>query len=101
MDHKFDAPTKEYLQRVEEGSTGRVSLLVRGTKAFDQAALDALAADGLRVRTVAGDVLTADGEASSLPLVAVHDFVSQVSVSPALYIEAPDPQGPASLGDAE
>lgn len=88
-------------QLLEQSSLGapppaaKVGVLVRGVTAFSPHQLDLLRAKGAQVRTVAGDVVTADIAIENLRDLTGFDFVVNIEFSQPLY---PD-SGTASGGD--
>ena len=86
---KLDAPGRRLL--LQEGPVDRVlAVFVRGEAPFDDDQLDALRADGLQIRTVAGDVLTADGGPEAIEIVTDRQFVRSIQVSAPLFPEDSD-----------
>jgi hypothetical protein len=83
---KVDAPGRLLLHQRDRV----LAVFVRGDAPFDDDQLDALRADGLQIRTVAGDVLTADGGPDAIEIVTERHFVRSVQVSAALFPEEPD-----------
>lgn len=97
---KLDAPTRQYLAELDEQPQRRMSVIVRGTRAFTDEVLGLLEEAGVHILTVAGDILTADLAPERLGDVLDNDDVAQVSISGPLY---DDSTGSASPGfsDAE
>lgn len=88
---KLDSQARYLLSRIEAGeheATERVNLLLQVTPDFSPVQRAQLEADGLHIRTEAGDVLTADGPIEALERVDRHDFVRAIQVSGPLYTEA-------------
>ena len=97
---KLDAPTRQYLAGLEKQPQGRMNVIVRGTRAFTDDVLGILEKEGVHIRTVVGDILTADLAPEQLGYVLDNVDVAQVSISGPLYGDsAPTP--PAGLSDAE
>lgn len=90
---KLDAPSKHLLSRLDPSDTEsqqQVGILMRGAGNFTDVELDALRADGAEIRTVAGDVLSANAAPSALADLARHDFVVSLELSQPLRSEGPD-----------
>ena len=83
---KLDAPGRRLLQQRDRV----LAVFVHGDAPFDDDQLDALRADGLQIRTVAGDVLTADGGAETIEIVTERHFVRSVQISAPLFPEEAD-----------
>ncbi len=83
---KLDAPGRRLLQQRDRV----LAVFVRGDAPFDDDQLEALRADGLQIRTVAGDVLTADGGVEAIEIVTERQFVRSVQISAPLFPEEPD-----------
>ena len=82
---KLDAPGRRI---VHEAPADRpVGVLVLGFEPFDEEQLAELRSDGLRVRAVIGDVLTADASPDTIEVVTEQPFVRAVQVSSPLYPE--------------
>jgi hypothetical protein len=81
---KLDAPGRRLLLQQRDRL---LAVFVRGEAPFDDEQLDALRADGLQIRTVAGDVLTADGGPEAIEVVTDRHFVRSVQVSAPLFPE--------------
>jgi hypothetical protein len=76
--------------------TDTVSILLRGKGKFDPGQMTALKADGVHIRTVAGDVLSADVPLDALSRVEGHDFVTSIEISTPLYTEERERSAPLS-----
>jgi hypothetical protein len=90
---KLGAPGRHRLQQLEGASdtaSAPVSLLLRGREPFSPEQIDQLVRAGARVRTQAGDVLTADVPAHAVDRVLGHDFVMVAEISSPLYQDAGD-----------
>lgn len=97
-DSKKLGSTARRLLQEPGGATTEVGVLVRGSAAFTPPQLEELRQMGAHVRTVAGDVLTADVPVKQLNALAGCDFVIQVEVSQPLY---PDRRSTSGFRDAE
>ncbi|HEY7498877.1 MAG TPA: hypothetical protein VH740_10205 [Vicinamibacterales bacterium] len=103
---KIGAAGRELLERLREAQsppTTSVSMLLRGRDAFSPAELKTLADDGARVRTHAGDIISADVPVDAIERVLAHDFVVSCELSRPLYFDkdANDDDARSSKGDAE
>jgi hypothetical protein len=99
---KLDARSRHMLSQRDgpdaEAVPAEVSALVRGKQAFSDEQLDSLRGAGARIRTVAGDVLTATVATDALERLADQPFVVSLEVSQPLYPEEP---GAPSAADVE
>jgi hypothetical protein len=96
---KLDARTRHLLSQnegVAEAGAEPIAVFLQGHAPFGENELSQLKADGAQIRTVTGDVLTADVPASQIPSLAEHDFVMRVEASSPLHTEAPDLAVPPS-----
>ena len=95
---KLDARARHLLATRGDAETGaEVGVLVQGVEPFAEDQLEALRRDGAELRTVAGDVLSANVSLDRLEAITDHDFVKRVEVSAPLH---PDEAGPPPfLGD--
>lgn len=99
---KLDARSRHLLSQRDatdaEAVPAEVSALVRGESAFSEEQLAALREAGARIRTVAGDVLTATVATGALERLADHPFVAALEVSQPLY---PEDSGAPFAADVE
>jgi hypothetical protein len=94
---KLDAPSRYLLSRLEVSDPEleqEVGVLLRGRGDFTGPELDALRADGAKIETVAGDILSATVPLTALPALTRHDFVVSVQLSQPLRPEAPEQPAP-------
>jgi hypothetical protein len=85
---KLDARTRHLLDAAGEHA-GELSVILRGAGPFTEQQLDDVAACGVRVRSVAGDVSTATAQdAAAVGELTELDFVVAVQVSGPLFPEA-------------
>ena len=98
--HKLNARGRYLLQAAETQAAraAEVSLFVRGREPFTEQQVHELEEHGARVRTVAGDVLTASAPLDSLDVLTDSDFVVAVEVSEPLYPEEPGTAEPPAGG---
>jgi hypothetical protein len=96
---KLDARARHLLatRRGDAESGAEVGVLVQGVEPFAEDQLEALRHDGAELRSVAGDVLSANVSLDRLEAITDHDFVKRVEVSAPLYPEEGGP--PPFLGD--
>jgi hypothetical protein len=91
---KLDSRTRYLLS--QGLSTGEVDpsepvgVFLRGRASFTPQDIAALEADGARIRTVAGDVMTADIPFDAIGRVSDHEFVIALQVSQPLFPEQGD-----------
>jgi hypothetical protein len=99
---KLDARSRYLLSQRDDPSAeavpAEVGALIRGEAAFSEEQLSALREAGARIRTVAGDVLTATVATDSLERLADHPFVAALEVSQPLY---PEGSGAPFAADVE
>jgi hypothetical protein len=88
---KLGPQARRLLSNLESSSDETVSLLLRGTAPFTENELEILRRDGARIRTTAGDVVSADVPVKALRAVTDHEFVVNAEVSQPLYYEKPAP----------
>lgn len=94
---KFDSQTRFLLANPQEANfleaaAAPVRFILRGQERFTAEQLETLRELGITVRTVAGDVLTADGQLAALNDVSDLDFITALQVSqPLFYDEEPPP----------
>jgi hypothetical protein len=81
---KLSAPSREIVERLE-GTKATVSIILRGRATFTASELKTLAEDGARIRTRAGDIVTADVSIDALDRILAHDFVVSCEISQPLY----------------
>jgi hypothetical protein len=74
-----------------------LSLFILGSGPFTDEQLAELEADGVTIRTVAGDVLTADAPLDAVTRIQRHAWVRKVDASQPLHLE--DPDDTASVAD--
>ncbi len=98
---KLDSRTRYLLHSLGQpdapDADASVAVLVRGRESFRPEQLEALRAAGASVRTVAGDVLTADAPVSAIQKLADQEFVVEVALSQPLYPEEGTASGRAFL----
>ena len=83
---KLDAAGRQLL--AEESASGRrVAVFIRGVDAFDEGELDALRADGAELRSVVGDIVTADVDVDVIRALTEHGFVRAIALSGPLYYD--------------
>ena len=72
-----------------DGSVGArmVSVFLRGSGAFTTEQVDDLATSGVRIHTVAGDVIGAEVPAAALEEIANRIYVTEVALSGPLFPE--------------
>jgi hypothetical protein len=99
-EYKLDASTRQYLAELHEQPQGRLSVIVRGTGAFTDDVLRVLEGEGVHIRTVTGDILTADLAPERIGDLIDNSDIAQVSISGPLYDDSV-PTGPAGFSDAE
>jgi hypothetical protein len=102
--NKLDPRARQLLAAVEgsavvEDLPTEVSVLIQGEGAFSDEQLETLREEGARVRTVAGDVLTAGVPVAALGRIAEHGFVVRLELSGPLYPE--EGESSVSLADVE
>jgi hypothetical protein len=86
---KLDATLREALNRAPARSAEQpVTVLVRGRDPFTPEQVADLASCGARVRTVLGDVLTADVPVEALPALCDRAFVVAVAAAGPLFPES-------------
>jgi hypothetical protein len=88
---KLGPRARRLLSGLESSSDETVSLLLRGAGAFTPDELEALRRDGARIRTTAGDVVSADVPVKAVRAVTDHEFVVNAELSQPLYFEKPTP----------
>ncbi len=95
---KLRASGRDVLERLRgKDPSTVVSMLLRARAALSPSELKALADDGVRVRTQAGDVISADVAVGAVDRVLAHDFIVSCELSQPLYPESASEPG----GDAE
>ncbi len=99
---KFDSQTRFLLANPEqaqflEAADAPVRLILRGQERFTAEQLQTLQDLGITVRTVAGDILTADGQLTALNNVSDLDFITALQVSQPLFYD--DEQPPLFAAD--
>lgn len=87
---KLDPMGRRFL--TADGPDRSVRVLARGRGPFTDAQVRQLRDRGVRVGTVAGDVLTASVEPAGLDALAGTDFVAAIEVASALHPERTRPR---------
>jgi hypothetical protein len=82
---KVDAGLRDAMSRASADAP--VTVLVRGQRRFTGEQIDDLASRGVRVRMVAGDVLTADVLVGLVHEICDRDYVMTVALSGPLFQE--------------
>lgn len=95
---KLSAPARQLLSAGELPAS--VGLLLRLRAEPNDAELIRLEGLGVHVRTIAGDVLTADADPALLPQLTDEPFVLSVEASAPLYMDSPEAE-PANYSDVE
>ena len=92
---KFDPLLRQLLGRLAAESSRddplgarTVSVFVRGSARFTTDQIDELVSSGARIRTVSGDIISADVPAARLDDIANHTFVTEVALSGPLFSES-------------
>jgi hypothetical protein len=86
---KLGPQARRLLSGLESASDETVSLLLRGAAPFTENQLDTLRRDGARIRTTAGDVVSADVPLKAVRAVTDHDFIVNAELSQPLFYEKP------------
>jgi hypothetical protein len=97
---KFGPQIRQMLASPTEPAAGPLAVLIRVANAPSAKQLERLKKLGAEVRTVAGDVLTANIAADQLDELSKQDFVVSLESSGPLYPESPARQ-PAFYSDVE
>lgn len=95
---KLSAPARQLLSC--DDLPASVGMMLRLRSEPSDAELDRLDALGVQVRSIAGDVLTADGDPALLPQLTDEEFVVSVEASAPLYMESPGDE-PTNYSDVE
>jgi hypothetical protein len=96
---KLDARSRHLLSQEagRDALPAELSVLVRGAHEFSEADLEALRDAGARIRTVAGDVLTATVAKDGVERLASQPFVVSLEVSQPLYPDEAAAPPPADV----
>jgi hypothetical protein len=90
---KLGAAGRDLLAQIREartpGST-HVSMLLRGRESFSPSELKKLTDEGARIRTHAGDIVSADVPVDAVERVLEHDFIVSCELSRPLYYDKRD-----------
>lgn len=79
---KFDAPLRQKLVQVEESNSEElVQVIGKCVEPINQEMRESLAAAGITVNSVIGDIFTASGSAKQIRKAAKLKFVSQLQLS--------------------